>query len=190
MSDETTNLQLLRDIAPIISAAVAIVAGSIAYVAIQVQRQIARRRATLDFFIKTDLDSSNFEIDKLANFQKMGPSAKSIERRVAANEPYEMIADDPHYKVVESYLNIHELLAVGIRHEVLDEMICFHYWADALLAHYKDAKPVIDMVRREPGNLSSYAELENLNARWIRMMDIHNRRRDAHRQSPPFYWRN
>ena len=161
----------LKDLAPVVSAAVAIIAGSIALAAILIQRGIARRRATLDFFIKTDLDSSNFEVDKLEKFQKMEPSCIAIIARIDAGDAYETFENDPQYKVVESYLNIHELLAVGLRHEILDEIVCFEYWADALVGHFKDARRIIETVRNRPGNKSAYIQVEQLAKRWEKLRD-------------------
>jgi hypothetical protein len=47
-------------IAPVATAVVAAAAAVIAYSALRVQRDLARKRAALDFFLKTETDKPNF----------------------------------------------------------------------------------------------------------------------------------
>jgi hypothetical protein len=58
----------LLPFAPLITPLVAVIAGTIALYSIHVTRSIARKRATIDFFLKTEADSS---IVKL--FQQFDP---------------------------------------------------------------------------------------------------------------------
>jgi hypothetical protein len=76
----------------------------------------------------------------------------------------------PHYLAIRKYLNVHELIAVGIYREVLDRDVCYAYWADTLTNGYRDAKPVIDYVRNRPKNKFTYSDLELLNAEWLKRM--------------------
>ena len=53
-----------------------------------------------------------------------------------------------HYLAVRKYLNVHELIAVGVKKQILDYDVCYDYWSDTLTNGYRDAKQVIDYVRR------------------------------------------
>lgn len=70
------------------------------------------------------------------------------------------------YAHIRSYLNIHELLAVGIRKKVIDEDVCYHFWADTLIRHCKECDLLIKRLRQRPQGAASYLELTRLNARW------------------------
>jgi hypothetical protein len=58
------------------------------------------------------------------------------------------------------------LIAVGIKQKVLDHKVCYDYWADTLMNGVRDAKPVIDWVRKRPKNKYTYSDLLELNAKW------------------------
>lgn len=67
--------------APLITSCVAITAGCIAYYSICVTRGIARKRATIDFFLKTEMDSS---IVKL--FQDFDDHARKVIQNISEGE--------------------------------------------------------------------------------------------------------
>jgi hypothetical protein len=52
------SLAQFAQIAPLVTAAVAFLALIVAAASIAAQKQIARRRAAIDFFLKTDLDQN------------------------------------------------------------------------------------------------------------------------------------
>ena len=64
-----------------------------------------------------------------------------------------------HYFSVRKYLNVHELIAVGIKRKILNYEICFDYWCDVLLRGVDEARPLIDHVRTRPGHDATYDEL-------------------------------
>jgi hypothetical protein len=129
------------------------------------QRSIARKRAAIDVFIKTEMDEKMTEAyDKFhAGLDKMR-NAKSVEEFCTAE------ALRPDYLAIRKYLNVHELVSVGIRKKVLDETVCNAYWADALTNGYRDAKPVLDYVRNRPRNKYTYSDLEQMNSKWLQQM--------------------
>jgi len=71
-----------------------------------------------------------------------------------------------HYLSIRKYLNVHELVAVGIREEVLDPEVCYSYWCDALANNYSDAKPVLDFLAGRDKNKYTYSDLHKLYAEW------------------------
>jgi hypothetical protein len=62
---------------------------------------------------------------------------------------------------------VHELVAVGIRENVLDKDVCYYYWADTLMNNYNDAKPALEFILNRPKNKYTYADLVQLNHEWV-----------------------
>jgi Domain of unknown function (DUF4760) len=56
------------------------------------------------------------------------------------------------YKKFLLYLNIHELMAVGIKNKVFDEQVCYNFWSDAMVRHVKEADSIIQYEIAEGGS--------------------------------------
>src|SRR5215471_8229952 len=68
-------LEIAARLAPIGTALIALGAAGIAWWAILEQRNIARRRAAIDFFLKTELDQT--VVDLWDKFNKLAPTISS-----------------------------------------------------------------------------------------------------------------
>jgi hypothetical protein len=80
--------------------------------------------------------------------------------------------DNESFRSVRAYLNIHELVAVGIHTGVLDEEVCYEFWSDELMDAYRDGKPIIEFLRKhKDGSPFSYVDLEKLNMMWMKRND-------------------
>jgi uncharacterized protein DUF4760 len=140
---------------------IAATAGYLAFRSIQSQRSIARRRAAFDLFLKTETDEKMITAydhfhDGIAAMTK-APSAESFCTSEQTRK---------NYLSIRKYLNVHELVAVGIREKVLDPDVCYSYWADTLTNNYGDAQPVLDFLTKRDKNKYTYSELHELNADW------------------------
>ncbi len=146
--------------APLLTATVALGAGVIAYIAIHAQRDIARRRAAIDFFLKTEMDQTI--IDLYNNFKSITPSIASL-------PSIENFAETEDYKKVRAFLNICELIAVGINQGAFSERVSYAYWGDVLPNAYKTTLPLIKYVRDscDDGSAATYIDLEKICERWI-----------------------
>jgi Domain of unknown function (DUF4760) len=90
---------------------VAVLAFFSAIYGIVVQRSTARKRAALDLFLKTELDKAivdtyhtyNEAVDVLGTITNIEAFSKS---------------DKDNYLVIRNVLNIHELVAVGIKKDI------------------------------------------------------------------------
>jgi hypothetical protein len=132
--------------------------------AILTQTRVARRRAAIDFFLKTDLDHNMLEahrdykaaVKELKLHMTAGQTVKSFE---ASNEKA--------YQSILKYLNIHELIAVGIKNRVFDDDVCYGFWADALVQHANETTAVIDYEIESEGTPSAaFMELRKLSVDW------------------------
>jgi len=164
------TFELAAKFAPLVTAATALGAGIIAWLAIRAQRDIARRRAAIDFFLKTEMDQTM--IDLYNNFRAIAPS-------IALSPSIPEFSKSKDYQQVRAFLNICELIAVGINEGAFSERVSLAYWGDVLPYAYKASLPVIEHVRKSSGDSSAltYIDLENICKRWINDTSKQKRRR-------------
>lgn len=70
------------------------------------------------------------------------------------------------YLALTGYLNIHELVAVGIKNKVFDKNVCYNFWSDALVDHTNKAQKLIDLESSVEGWEASFLELRKLSVKW------------------------
>jgi hypothetical protein len=145
--------------APLVTATIALGAALIALHAIGVQRDVARRRAAIDFFLKTEMDKTI--VDLYEKFRQVAPTIKSL-------PSISDFAKSGDYRDIRAFLNICELIAVGINQNAFSERVSFNYWGDVLPNSYRDAKSLIEYIRSTPGEGSAetYADLEKICKKW------------------------
>jgi len=150
--------------APYGTALIALGALSTAIVAICMQTIVARRRAAIDLFLKTDLDQNM--LDAHRDFEA---AVKELTSHLAAGETVKTFENtsEKSYRAILRYLNIHELVAVGIKNRVFDGNVCYNFWADALVRHARETKAVIDHEIETEGTPSAaFLELRRLSVEW------------------------
>jgi len=151
--------------APLATATVAFGAGTIALLAIRAQRDIARRRASIDFFLKTEMDQTLIEL--YSRFIAIAPS-------IAEHPSLSDFSKTKECQEVRAFLNICELIAVGIIQGAFSERVSLAYWGDTLPNAYKDTLRLIQHVRNAPGGGSdlTYIGLESICERWTNKRQI------------------
>lgn len=165
---------LLR-IAPFFTPVVGSVAAIIALAAISAQKSIARKRAAIDFFLKTDLDHNMLEA--YADFEV---ALKKFKAHTAGGGDIKTFIDSPEtekdYKKLLRYLNIHELVAVGIKNNIFDQGVCYNFWSDAMVRHVRETRPVIEYEINDGGSEALFLELRTLSEKWSAQIADWNRR--------------
>ena len=146
-------LEIAARLAPIATALIALGAAGIAWWAILEQRNIARRRAAIDFFLKTELDKT--VIDLYNKFKKLAPITSSGR----------LVIDQDH-EDVRAWLNICEPIAVGVNYDAFSESVSQAYRGDVIPKTYQTAKELIDRVRTGEGSRHTYVDLEELAKKW------------------------
>ena len=150
-------------IAPAITALVALAAAAIALWSISAQRSIARKRAAIDFFLKTETDS--YMLNAWGQFEKARDLAKDCTDIPAFKKT-------PHWQALRNYLNLHELMAVAVNKQVLDESVCFNFWRGELHRAYRDSRRVIEYIQSQPDEKQTYTELVKLYSDWSKRSDF------------------
>jgi hypothetical protein len=144
--------------------ATALIAGGAllaAYKSIQSQREIARKRAATDFFLKTEMDK-----DTLASHKKFVDASNCLRDLVQEGRPFDEFGGTGHYYAMRDYLNLHELIAVGILNEVFDDHVCYEFWSGELRRACDDTGRFIEHIQTLAGERGSYVEMVKLADRW------------------------
>jgi hypothetical protein len=147
------------ELAPIVTAVIALLAALIAVVSILNQRSIARRRAAIDFFHKIQMDATGIELYN--DFRRIAPG-------IAAITSMESFVATPEHSRVRAFLNVCELISVAINERVFSERVAYAYWGDVLPWSFKAAEPLIQYVRQRPGEgtPATYRDLERVAKLW------------------------
>jgi hypothetical protein len=121
------------------------------------QKAVARRRAAIDFFLKTEMD------EKMLTAYNLYVESK---RKISSYSDMKEFCRTEHYDHVRAYLNILELLAVGVHNNTFDQRICYVYWCDFIKGAVADCRPLLDYLRGLPSGGVSYGDLIRLGTRW------------------------
>lgn len=147
-----------------ITALVALLAFGVAFASFLSQRELARKKAAFDFFAKTEMDKSM--LDAHTDYLKSVETMKAHLEKGGNMESFEATQKEA-YANIKKYLNLHELIAVGIQRDVFDDYVCFDYWADELFRVWQDGRPFIDYMRSLPGTKHTFSDLIRLHNRWL-----------------------
>ena len=147
-------------IAPLATAVIALVAAIIALIALFIQRDTARRRAVIDFFLKTEMDSNI--IDAYNDFNDLVPQVAAIISRPTLSKR------DDDYKKLIKWLNICELIAVGVNLGAFSERVSYDYWGYVLPNAFREATLFIQYIRNTPalGGPATFSDLQKLCRKW------------------------
>jgi hypothetical protein len=153
-------LMSAQDIAPyaqIGTAIVAIAAVVVATWSLLAQKAVARRRAAIDFFVKVEMDEKMLKAYDLYVESKAKMPSSSSMKEFYRTEDCDHVLD---------YLNILELMAVGVHHNTFDQRICFVYWCDFIKEAVADCRPLLDYLRARKSGGHAYEDLVRLEKRW------------------------
>jgi len=129
---------------------------------IRSQREIARKRAATDFFLKTEMDR-----DALESHKRYTAAIDKLKMIVTATgEMQNSFANSDEYWAIRDYLNLHELMAVGLLKGVFDDDVCFDFWSGELKRAHENSLPLIKYVQGLPHGKGTYIELGKIAKRW------------------------
>lgn len=129
---------------------------------IRSQRDIARKRAATDFFLKTEMDHETLESHKRYT-KALAALASSLGGDGEMKSSFE---GTDEYWGIRDYLNLHELMAVGILKNVFDDHVCHDFWAGEMRRAYQSAMPLIKYVQARPGQSGTYTEMIKVAEDW------------------------
>lgn len=141
----------------------ALAATLFAYINIKTQRNIAKKRATLDIIFRHE----NAEYIKLSNqYFSIKSEAESLIKY--AKKPDDLTdSDREKMLIIDQYLNSYELTALGIKKNLFDEDIYFDWMSDNFTHTWDEAEKYIQKCRNiDEHNNSCFCEFEELVSKW------------------------
>jgi len=163
------NAQNIVPYAQIGTAIAAAGALAVATWSLSAQKAVARRRAAIDFFLKTEMDEKMLKAYDLYVEGTIEMSSYSDIGEFRRTE---------HYDHVRAYLNILELMAVAVHNKTFDERLCYAYWSDFIEGVGTDCRRLLDHPRSLPSGGFTYGDLVRLEKRWTSPRRFWQRWRD------------
>jgi Domain of unknown function (DUF4760) len=149
-------------ISPILTAAIAFGAAWLALASLRTQKDIARKRAAIDVFLKTEMD------------KEMVKAFRAYEDGLDKAKQFGDISQFQHaekesYSAVRTYLDINELICIGINSEAFDQRVCYGFWHGILNKAGTEGAAIIEHARNLPdGGKRRYEHILKVNERWQR----------------------
>jgi len=137
----------------------ALVAILLAVYANRTQRQIARRRATLDILFDLETDREYLECSDVFKDVR-----DSYGLEVLLNDGSHLAAKSQTQ--VDKYLNLNELIALGVFQNILDEEMVHKWMRGPLISDWKAAEKYIKAAREEFDNPKIYRPFQVLAEAW------------------------
>src|SRR5262245_6839697 len=122
-----------------ITAVVALGALGAALYSISAQREIARKRAVIDFLVKTVMDKEALDAHK--NYES---GINAMKDYLQSGRTLANFAATDRYKQIRTYLDLHELLGTGINQGVYDDAVAYSFWSEELKRACRDTKDLIE----------------------------------------------
>jgi hypothetical protein len=128
----------------IVSAAIAVVSASIAFLGVRNARAVARQKATLDLIEK--VESTEHYRTRTSNFTAIKRGKRFGDLVAPVTD-----ADKAARLLLIDYLNHYELIALGIRNNILDAAIYREWMGSAFVGDWNDAADWIQRQRWKRG---------------------------------------
>ena len=143
--------------APLVTATMAVLAFLGAIVSIWIQRRAAQKRAAIDFFLKTEMDEKMVEAHR--KYRCAAAALKKTSDLAAFAQTDDGVS-------IRSYLNVHELLAVGVNQRVFHNSVSRAFWTAELERACNDCRNLLAYLKVEPAEKMTYVEMVKLNRKW------------------------
>jgi hypothetical protein len=152
-------LCFLKTYGPSLSPILIFISAIIAFCALITQRNLARKRATLDLFLKTETDVKTLEL-----WDNYASAVLAFE--AATDKDNFKLSSRSNYDNIRSYLNIFELIACGINENILDKKMCKRFFIDVFLDNLGTLENFIAIVQKEPHGQKTYCEYLSIAKKW------------------------
>jgi hypothetical protein len=157
MAGFLTQLQPYAVDAPLGTLIFAASAVFVALWSLLAQKKLARGRAAIDFFLKTEMDSA-----MLKAFEACRVAIGELNK----NPTMSQFKTTEHYRAIRTYLNINELMAIAVSKKVFSMQVCYNFWCNTLKTLQEESQSVIDDARKEHNGDRRYDGLIALNRLW------------------------
>jgi hypothetical protein len=128
-------------------------------VSLRTQVALARKRAAIDIFLKTEMDNA-----MLAAYRAYEDGLKASKEYSSVDAFAEKEGDK--YMAVRVYLDVNELICIGINRKVFDQRVCYGFWANILRVATTQGKAIIEHARKPEDFGHTYDHILAVSARW------------------------
>jgi hypothetical protein len=154
-----------KDAAPAAGTLTAILSGLVAFLVFRYTRIANRRRATLDMVMKTHMDS--FVQERYREFKDL------ILKDKDANDPFKLQSllqtqsvGSKDRRTMLYWLNIYELMALGIRRKLFDQAIYKRWYHNQFMVDYEGS---LDFIKGLQANKATiFCEASWLYRKWLK----------------------
>jgi hypothetical protein len=150
----------LAQLAPIATASIAFIAFLVAIASVLIQKNLARRRAAIDLFFKIDVESAGKEV-----YLQYLKGVDELEK-IPPQDSLDIFERTDHGQAINKFLDINELIAVGIYHRIFDHRICYDYWSYILCECRESCARMIAQSQKKNGAHKTYEHLVLLHKSW------------------------
>jgi len=151
----------LGRVAPAITALIAGVAALLALLSLKAQLDIARKRAAIDVFLKTEMDQGmNAAYREYVEGLKLSKGYPDIDE-------FEQEQPDK-YMAVRTYLDVNELICIGINQRAFDQRVCYGFWYNVLNKARTEGAAIISHARKQADGGHTYDHILSVCERWQR----------------------
>lgn len=137
----------------------AVIGAAVALRSIREQRSIARKRATIDLLARKEWDKSYLEARK--NFNRLRDDSAGLVHWASISHD-----STDEKSVIRDTLNDYELIAIGIKEDILDERVYKRWFRSTLINDWEQAEAYIMEVRRNTSAPKIFCEFEELAKKW------------------------
>lgn len=155
------TLEIIKEgqwVSPLAILISAIIAGGLAWWSIRTNREIARKRATLDVILKSESDGY-FE-----RIYTVFVSEKKRKAGLVALLDADTDGERRSKLEVDNFLNHYELIAISIKKKILDEDFYKEWMRSTYIKHFNESREYIYGIRK--ANEMAYVCFEELAVKW------------------------
>jgi Domain of unknown function (DUF4760) len=155
-----------KNAAPALAVCVAVASALVAICVFAYTRRANRRRATLDMVMKTLLDEPSQK--RYARFKQIMAKEKDLSDCFKVQSLFNATEGNSEDRnIVLQQMNIYELIALGIRRNLFDEMFYKRWFHNQFMTDYQNCKPFIDEAKNKKSTI--YCEATALYDKWYRV---------------------
>ncbi|WP_310496179.1 DUF4760 domain-containing protein [Sandarakinorhabdus sp.] len=152
-------------IAPVVSTGAIVASALVAASVFWYTRRANLRRATLDMVMKTFLDDEGQK--KYRKFKEIVKKSQNSEDSFCLSSLKDLTEENAEDRATVLFqLNSYELVALGIRRGIFDEMFYKLWFHGQFTKDYDGVRKLIDSIQTD--RPSMYCEFKYLNDRWVR----------------------
>jgi hypothetical protein len=119
-----------------------------------------KKTSSYRFFLKTEMDPAM----RLA-YQKY-KDALEASKKSPSIEQFKQSEPDKYWEI-RTYLDINELICIGVNEKVFHQRVCYGFWYNILRFSVTDGREVIEHARGQEGDERTYDEILNVSTRWL-----------------------